>query len=123
MERIRKHRAWHREAKEMLYASSADIFKWLDDGQPIEIMDFCGRLDKAGKEIYEGDRCKCRMLGFDTHVEEVETVVSYDLTVGGFRHTVTSKHSDYKIFGLNSNSLISCEIIGDIYSESKPSAR
>ncbi|OHB69958.1 MAG: hypothetical protein A2W17_06720 [Planctomycetes bacterium RBG_16_41_13] len=79
------------------------------------LMQYTGLLDKNGKEIYEGDKCRCRMNGIETHVEEVETEVIYDLTVGAFCHKVISKGSDYKWFGLNSKNLLSCEIIGNIY--------
>ena len=76
---------------------------------------YTGLPDKNGKEIYEGEKCMCRMNGIETHIEEVETEVIYDLTVGAFCHKVISKGSDYKWFGLNSKNLLSCEIIGNIY--------
>lgn len=79
------------------------------------LMQFTGLLDKNGKEIYEGDRCKCKMYGIETHIEELETEVFYDLTVGAFGHRVTSNDSDYTLFGLNSKNLLSCEIIGNLY--------
>lgn len=80
---------------------------------------FSGLHDKHEREIYEGHHCKCRMNGIDTHIEEIETEVIYDLTVGAFGHKVISKDSDYKFFGLNSKNLLSCEITGNIHETNK----
>ncbi len=50
-----KCRAWHRRASRMLYDSPAQIFKWAEEGQPIEIMQFTGLHDRNGKEVFGGD--------------------------------------------------------------------
>lgn len=59
MKREIKFRAWHKESKEMLYPTKlsrqGDVFHWLEEGQPIEIMQCTGLKDRNGKEIYEGD--------------------------------------------------------------------
>ena len=118
MSREIKFRFWNIERKRMVH----DVFiadalsNWfLKNKTHYHIMQSTGIKDKNGNEIYEGEKCMCRMNGIETHIEEVETEVIYDLTVGAFCHRVTTKDSDYKWFGLNSKNLLSCEIIGNIY--------
>lgn len=77
--RERKHRAWHGDGKKMIYAGSAEIFKWKAEGQSIDIMDYCGLKDANGVEIYEGDVVACDGL-FDPETGQTETdlrVVEY----------------------------------------------
>jgi hypothetical protein len=60
---------------EMLYEERlGDVFRWLDEGQPIEINDFTGLYDQNNTKIYEND------------------VVVWDATYLGQGVTVTAGH-------------------------------
>lgn len=68
-----KFRAWHKTAREMLYEDYyGDVFKWLKEGQPIEIMQWTGLRDMNEKEIYEADRIKFSGTKYDTATATVE---------------------------------------------------
>ena len=53
--RIHKYKAWHTDAKLMLYGTPKEVFQWVEDGQPVIPLQFSGLHDKNGKGIYEGD--------------------------------------------------------------------
>jgi len=57
-----RFRAWHKDAKEMLQSRQqgyhGNVFAWLAEGQPVEIMQYIGRNDENDNEICEGDLVK-----------------------------------------------------------------
>lgn len=127
-----KFRAFNKKTGGMIYSDQTDQEMFEDQmslffasmvmgleigGAELTYMQFTGLLDKNGKEIFEGDKCTCKMNGIDAHIEYVETEVIYDITVGAFGHKVISE-SEYTFFGLNSKNLLSCEIIGNVFEKS-----
>jgi hypothetical protein len=54
-----KFRAWHRAAKEYCTGSTSDMFGWIDDGQPIELLQYIGlNYHHCGAAMCEGDIIK-----------------------------------------------------------------
>ena len=101
--RIRKHRAWHNRSKEMLYGPSSSVFQWVEEGQPVEVMDFTGLADKNRVEIYEGDILRYSADGYKF---ENGDVVFSD---GCFKVRCTFLHH------LNSTVAPLFEVIGNIF--------
>ena len=108
MRRERKHRAWHIESEKMIYDSSANIFKWISEGQPIEVMDHSGLKDKNGVEIYESDIVV---------VYDMEPIV-IEYKNGGFGYNALFVKDDFiGICGHNHREwlLEGMKVIGNIY--------
>jgi len=55
MSREIEFRAWHEDAKEYCKGSVSNMFKWVEDGQPVFLEQFTGLLDCNGVKIFEGD--------------------------------------------------------------------
>ena len=119
MNRERKYRAWHTVAKVMIYGTPAEVFKWVEEGQPIEVMDFVNLKDRNGKEIYEGD-ILCfvtqKKYGFQ---EDGKKVILKPVEFGKFCYG-NNVLGDFIGFHIAGGSIqyklsFSCEIIGNIY--------
>jgi len=53
-----KFRAYHTESKEMLFGSLKEIGQWLEEKQPIEVMEAIGLNVKGGVQVFEKDILK-----------------------------------------------------------------
>ena len=126
-----KFRAWHKAVNQMLNIRDqgyhGEVFKWLHEKQPIEIMQFTGLHDKNGNEIYEGDllksegETKVQIFNGGNKVKspywEIKQVV---FTEGALQAVIVASHNSY--FGdipskprpiFNPTEFL--EIIGNIY--------
>lgn len=107
MDRVIEFKAWHTDAKLMLYGTPKEVFQWVEDGQPVIPLQFTGLLDKNGKEIYENDVVEGQYykhgIGYFV-IGRVEWVISGFIVVGIDQYS--GVHAE-----LNSN----YEIIGNIY--------
>jgi len=89
-----KFRAWHKESGEILRNESqqyeGQVFQWLSEGQPIEILQFTGCYDKNGVDIYCGDIVEWTDSDGKTNRTIVEFnrghffIVNYDYTIDAY---------------------------------------
>jgi uncharacterized phage protein (TIGR01671 family) len=122
-----KFRVWHRDAKEMFHPEqSSHALRWLEEGQPVEIMQFIEMQDMDGKEIYEGDivqwnssvRTDAMNERYGDDWPENPDLWLWDIE----RDVVTLDHFRYWLkkesFGYEGEDLIwpgSCVVIGNIH--------
>jgi uncharacterized phage protein (TIGR01671 family) len=104
-----KFRAWHGELKEYCEGKTANMFSWIDDGQPITLEQFTGLQDKNGVDIYEGDiiesDCYSGGAWFGRNQPRTKYIVEYNNYKGRFCFKETDRQD-------NSNSM---EVIGNIH--------
>ena len=49
-----RFKAWHKEAKEFCEGTTSNMFAWIDQGQPIVLLQFTGII-RGTLQVWEGD--------------------------------------------------------------------
>lgn len=109
-----KFRAWHEGEKVMIpnedQGFEGGAFKWLHEGQPVEIMQYTGHTDQNDNEICEGD-----LVRVVRHNGEFDETVPIVFERGAFRLLDLFMHTD--VLGQFGSSCL--EIVGNIYENSE----
>ncbi len=123
MKREIKFRAW--DGKKMFHevtiyndrfidcaCAHDDVFyQWHDPSEQVAIMQFTGLKDKNGKEIYEGDRVKRRVVIFENNEGFID--INCDVKWNGWCYALLV--ADKQMWGLDPITAKECEIIGNIH--------